>query len=1647
MAEDHTENIQNEEVKLEGGTYEIIRKRLEKQGLELNSRLEKLNQSRKKVFGSIETKLLGTERIATSNNCIARDMVPIGNQFIFGYNVHMGLKTEMNLADVFNVYEYHSADHSFHEKGLDLIHDKRFETDFRELYKYYKETTFEKFIIIGPNLYFKFRIGKNKTDIKAFKFVIEGKHLKYVDNRSDHEIRFPAQHEFEWKRTHRDLHREGKYPHISILDRVFVETIGGDLTVKVEDNTDSGRGIYEEAVENSMQTLDDAEIFYADLGNLILMKIKPYQEKDFRYLIFNEKLGEVKRIDAINDACILLPDEQGIIFSNGYYLQSGELKIFDSQLTDMRFEQKIPSPNGEDFLFVFYSQESGDYILLSYNVIGQKVETPITCSGYSLFFNGEMVYFKADHNPKKQHALQVWQTPYLHPDHEAPSAMADNYLYKVGNKDIVGAMAACNELFNLTQRDDSYSGLYIDLAQKSAEILDSYFWLNKAEAFQLDETIAEIKNSATSAIDEFDKVTKVKENTSAEVKRVSEKVEALLKEVDRKIFKDIDEFVKFLADFRMASGEVISLKDLRYVDEELVEKYELSIKEKSEKLSEKCVEFLLRDDSLEHYIQQVGIQKEGIAKVETVNEAEKLGETIDQLGSDLELLIDIVSNLKIQDSTKTTEIIERISEIYANLNNVKAQLRNKRKELLSTEAVAEFNAQLKLMNQAVVNYIEVSDTPEKCEEYLTKLMVKVEELEGKFADFDEFIVELTEKRSEIYNAFEAKKLNLIEARNKKANALMSAAERILKGVKSKVGTLPTLNEINGYFASDLMIEKVREIIKQLTDLDDAVKSDDIQSRLKTLKEDSIRQLKDKNELFVDGENVIKFGRHKFSVNVQEFDLSIVPKNGEMFYHLAGTNFFEKVENEAFLATKSVWNQSLISENKDVYRAEYLAWQILKDFIKGDLEANLKDLPKKEFLEFVQKYMAPRYHEGYVKGLHDQDTALILWDLLDLHQQMGLLRYDTNSRACAAFYWHHLAAAEKKNILGHQIKGIGIILKVFPDSREYQEVLEDLMEDMETKISPTELFDTELISSAAEYLFFELCHNDEFVISKEAADIWHGFHDFIKRQKVVKAYEQSLKELEEAPIERFQLIKNWIKAYLKNAATDLGVIGAEKFIDEVAGLLYSGSFQPKLVVEVASTRKLSKLAGDHSVIEKGEYLLDYNQFERKLTDFEKHAVPKFQQFEALKKSLTAEFKSQIRLDEFKPRVLTSFVRNRLIDEVYLPLIGDNLAKQIGVVGDQKRTDLMGMLLLVSPPGYGKTTLMEYIANRLGVIFMKINGPAIGHQVTSIDPGEAKNATSREELKKLNLAFEMGDNVMIYLDDIQHCNPEFLQKFISLCDGQRKIEGVYKGVTRTYDMRGKKVCVVMAGNPYTESGEKFQIPDMLANRADTYNLGDIIGGSDEAFKLSYIENSLTSNSVLSKLTGKSKKDIYTIIRLAKTDNREGISFESNISAEELNEYVSVMKKLLIVQEVILKVNLQYIDSAAQEDDFRTEPAFKLQGSYRNMNKLAEKIFSVMNDKELETLLLSHYENESQTLTSGAEANLLKFKELVGKLGEEEAKRWVEIKTKFQKNQRFKGMGNQDQMTQVLMQMTSFTDGLEGIKNVLEQAAKQRKNGGGE
>ncbi|MGV3774719.1 MAG: DNA repair ATPase [Verrucomicrobiales bacterium] len=1630
---------------LDQGTYEIIRQRLTDHGRELRSRLQKLNEIRQDVFGSIQTTLLATDRVTTANKCFPRDMAPLGrNLFIFGYNVHLGLKTEMALGDAFAIYEL--RDNVFHAHALDLISDEQFITDFKNLYRYYKNTVFSKFFESGPYLYMVFQVGKSITDVKTFKWLLKEEKLVYQGNRSDHEFKYPPQHEFEWKRTHRDLHRAGLHPHISVDDRLFVETIHGDLTIKIEDNTDTGEGIYSEPVDNADQTLDDAEIFYALVGNLVLLKIRPYQEKQYRYLIYNEKMRQIRRIDAIEKACVLLPDGQGIIYPKGYYLQTGEFKEFDANPADMLFERRIQSPNGEDHLYVFYNPERGEYIMMSYNVIEQKVETPLSCGGFSYFENGHCAVIKGSAEPQKHHVVQIWQTPFISAHYEPP-VKKDSALFKIGNPEIVRCMAECHEVLVLLNKDDSYGNLYVDILKESSTLLDSYFWLADPATANLAGPLQEIRKAAQSALEEFDKVLRLRKTAAERTKAVTGKASDIIKAIPYSHLNEVNLFVQSLAALREIRGELISLKDIRYVDPAVVDKWEKDVSEHSSKLSNLAVEFLAREDALDPYHKQAGSIHESIGKVTKVTEARKIEDEIGQTSRNLEMLIDVVSNLKIEDATRTTAIVDRISGVYSSLNQSRALLKQTMMELRGSEAIAEFASQLKLLDQGVINYIDLCDSAAKCDEYQTKLLVQVEELEGRFADFEDFVTQLSEKRVDIAAAFDTRKTALLESRQKKANGLAAAAERILKGIKHRLLSFKSVAEINGYFASDLMVEKARDIVEQLLSLDDTVKAEDLQSQLKSIREEAVRLLRDKQDL-IDDQNLVKFGKHKFTFNNQELELAMVQRETGMFLHLVGTNFYEAVTDTELLASKTVWDQELISENKEVYRAEYLAFKFFQHLQEQEKLKDAATFAPAEQLAQIQQFMAGRFAEGYIKGVHDHDAAAIFQTLATVHFQLGLLQTPPIARACAVAFWTHFTQASNdgahatqataRELLGAKLRSFGLMTELFPAQDLQRSYIDELASLLSGFVISQKLFPEKVVPAAAEYLFHELISGREFSFSQTAATIVHDFHAYLKSHRAAEKFASARKTVESDFNSTYRLLRDWAVAFLQAA----GNTALNEYTDEATCLLLRGSLGGSHLIKAEPATDIKGLLGVHPAMQGGILPFHYHRFGEKLLHFENHSVPAYRSFEASKKRVLEHTRQEMRLESFKPKVLTSFVRNRLIDSVYLPLIGDNLAKQIGSAGSNKRTDRMGMLLLISPPGYGKTTLMEYIASRLGLIFMKINGPALGDKVTALDPAVAPNAAAREEIDKLNLALEMGDNIMLYLDDIQHCNPELLQKFISLCDAQRRIEGVYKGKPRNYDLRGKKVAVVMAGNPYTESGEKFKIPDMLANRADTYNLGDIIGQSLDAFKSSYLENAITSNPVLNKLSGKGQKDILALIELAENGPTAPVEFEGNYSAEEVQEIVNVLRKMIRIREVILKVNAEYIRSAAQAEAYRTEPPFKLQGSYRNMNRLSEKVAPVMNETELEQLIDDHYKNEAQTLATGAEANLLKYREILGKLSPEDQKRWDEIKKTFKKTSLLRSSGESDPVSMVVQQLSNFGDGLDSIKDVLALAVTKMK-----
>lgn len=1179
---------------------------------------------------------------------------------LFGFNVHIGLREEVKIADVFAFYHFNPTDHNFKREGLTLLQDDGFEEDFANLYKYYKDTTFVQFAEINGFIYFVFQTGKNISDIKTFKWKITPDGLAYYGNRSDSEYKFPNRYEFKWKKATRDMHRTGAFPHISLDDLVFIETTGGDLTIKVEDNTDTGKGIYAEHVEQADQTLDDVDLHYAVIGNLVVMRVKPYKENKFRYLVYNVKIQEVERIDAIEDACVLLPDDHGIIFPKGYYLQTGEFKLFDNPLDGMLFERKINSPNGEDFLYVFYNQQSGIYILLSYNLIAQSVLTPIICNGFSLFENGELVYFRAEEEQQKHHSVQVWQTPFLDVNVQQKTRV-DNYLSKLGNKTIVRTMAECKELLKLLSKEDSFGGLYLDITKKSQDILDTQHWLMHAEAHKIGEPIEELRQTASKAIDEFEKVRSIKQQTKAAIQETALKATEVLKNSKYFRGKTITSYVDNLAELRGIKGQVVALKELRYADVAQIEQLEEEITQQTEELSKNCISFLIRPEALEVYeekVEEINGEIHGLTKS---FDAKNLEDKIVATAQKLEMLIEIVGNLRIEDVTKSTQIIDQISAVYAKFNTCSASLKNKKKELLLIEGKAEFAAQLTLISQSVVNYLDLSNTEEKADEYMNKLMVQLEELESKFVDFDEFVDQVGEKRESIYEAFENRKIYLQEQRGRRTTKLEEGAKRLLKTVENKLKTFKEDAEIQAYYASDLMVEKVRNSVQDLIDLGDTVKADDVAAQLKSLKENALRSLKDKKELFANGDDVIQFGNHQFLTNKQKLGLTLIQRGEAMYYHITGTNFFKEVEDEVLNQHKAIWNSSLISENDVVYRGAYLAYLIFKTF--GSQE--LVKLTEEELLEKVRSFMSPRYKENYIKGVHDADALVFLQNFIKQGELNPNIFVNQKVRAIARIAWMSLNDAFKAEIeaLIHVNRLVNEVL----DTHTFSQVEEELNLVL-VNILPKKYKDE--IKAVASYLTQELLYNDDFVISSKA---FEDYGHLVKKRKSM-----ILDNVEQDKLfHYFQM--------LENALDNLGYENTA----ELSALLLSKTVTEENVVQVPLL-EIEGLKGDHSIINAGKAEINLAQLFPQIENFIAVYQRDFEALQHRKKELVDNYAKELRLNELEPKVMNSFVRNQLINEVYLPIVGDNLAKQIGAVGANKRTDLMGMLLLVSPPGYGKTT---------------------------------------------------------------------------------------------------------------------------------------------------------------------------------------------------------------------------------------------------------------------------------------------------------------------------------------------------------------------
>ncbi len=1603
---------------LEAGTYEVLRARMTAAAEELARRARALDTRRVETFGSVTLELAGTVALRTEAPCLPGDVVQVGGHLLLGTEPPAGLGRPAGADDVLTLHRLTDGgglDRAATDAVPGLLDDARFRQDVADLYRYYRQARLLRLRRTGTHLLAVFRTGERADDTRTLRWrILPDGRPEYVDAAGERDLPEPHAHDVEWIEARReDQVPGGDRPHLRVAEVLQVSTVGGVLTVATDGAADGDEPLFGEPVEEPLQSLADAQVDHARVGPLVLLRVLPYNERVRRCLVFNERTAEVVRLDAAGWSCRRLPDDAGIVFPGGCYL-AGEpagaaARTFDGALPgteDSVFDGALRAPNGEDVLFTFRSRSKGHTLLLPFNTVRGEVTAPLSACGHGLFADGTLALLRPPAGePSRTHTVQLWHTPFTDETHQDARLSGDGPLARVGNAELVRGVADCLAVARLAGRLEARDTVFQAITVACTRALDAHHWLGTAEFGRLDEPLHGLRETVREAIGEFRRVEELRARARTAVETAERDNTALLRRARGEEPRDAAGWVELLTGLRRAQGSCETLRDLRYADGARITALQDELSGALDAAGARAVDRLARPGAFDAALDDVEEVRRQAADVSDTAAAEPLAARIAAHAEGLRLVTDVVAALDVADAGVRTALLERVGEVTGAVNGARSVLQARRAELAEAEAHAEFAAERTLFAQALTGALAAAGTPEDCDEQAGRLLAALGELMSRFGGSETHLAELTARQDEVQQAFAARKQAQLDERARRVERLTQAAHRSLAALSRRATEPDGLDALHALFAADPLAARVHTVVDELRALGEPVAAAELEGRLSAARQEAALALRDRTDLR-DGPGTVRLGRHRFAVHDRPFALALVPDGEALQLTVTGTDYRAPVRDAALEEARRFWHQPLASESTEVYRAEHLAAAVLARAERGAAGHDLAGLteaanatgvgePVPELItDAVRSAATAAYDEGYDRGVHDHDAAAVLHTVLRLRSRAGLLRFAPDVRAAAQLLWTFGTDRAARTHFTTRARSLARARTVFgPATDEGGALAAELSAAARRFLTDAGLPGPSRPGAVGAYLLEELAAADgpHFVTGEAARALVAGFRGALDdaRPGAVKEYEEDLAALACDHRSGHQLVRAWLGSYARGKQLD------ERDLPEAVALELCGEDLPRREVTAPPSAVVSGLRGTHPRVSGGELPLRLDEFLVRTEAFRTERAPAHRAFTRRRGAVLAAERERLGLDAHVPHVVPGFVRNRLIDEVYLPLLGDNLARQLGTVGADRRTDTQGLLLLLSPPGYGKTTLIEYAAARLGMLLVTVDGPALGRHTTSLDPAAAPDAAARREVEKIELALRMGSGVFLHLDDIQHTSPELLQRFVPLCDTQRRMDGA----SGRYDLRGKPFAVCMSGNPFTASGARFRVPDMLANRADIWNLGEVLAGREELFELSHVENALTSNPVLAPLAAREPADLQVLLHMAEGDgDAQADRLHHPYGPAELQQLLSVLRSLLRVRRTLLTVNAAYIASAAQDAQARTEPPFLLQGSYRDTVRLAARIEPVMNDAEVEALLDDHYRAEARTLTSGAEANLLKLAELRGRLTAGEARRWEEIKRSY-------------------------------------------------
>jgi hypothetical protein len=1544
--------------------FDVLVARLRDAGARLRDAASALNDERAAVFARTAIELQEQERLHTTAAAIPRDVVAIDDLLLFGYNVPTSLASRRSLDDVLalsRISKVGERDWSFTPVGADdaawFLSDAGFRRDLGEITTYYADARLVGLQVRGDQLLMVFAVGSAVTDVRVLRWRLDPANPEalpqYVDGFGDDVPRSAEQFDFPWTEIGRDAIEDGRMPRIGVAATLWLTLDRGHLTFRIDDAVVGGRVVLTEPIAEPGQEIGELRVAYAALGDLLLLRVLPYREDVERFYVYSRVTRTLHRIDAVGRNCQQLSEGQGIVFPGGFVLANGESKVFAGiDAADYDLHAVHRSPNGEDVAYVYHRTDTGEYLLAAYSVVDRQMASPLVGLGYAVFPDGTLVVLRDSAEPQRVHTVGVYASPFCSPDRYQPPVASNSFHGRIGNAELVRVLGECFALAGdatgaAASGEGSAAGLnaaaYEGLVARTTRLADAHPWLAAPEAHGIDSVLVDVRRAAGGVLDELASVAGAQRDAITRTATMETEVAGYLAEAGVEI-RTTETYIDTMAAGRVLLGRLSELAEVRFVDAAVVAALTERTQTVFDGLGQRAVSFLAAPESLASVdTELVEIERAGSAAA-TAAAVDSLTERIDGVGDELVMLTDVVGGVEGADPTTRTAVLARLSDALARRNGVRAALSTHRERLRQTEDAAAFAAAMAVLAQRASAELLAAASAETVDTALATLLSELETVEIRFGDVAEFAEGVHARRDELVASFGQRREQLAAQRTAHVERIVASAERVLASVVQRASTLESRADVDGFFATDPLVSRVRRAGDELKGLGEAGRAENLLTAINAARETARRASLDRSELFADG--TVRIGRWKFGVNTEPFELRLSGSaNGStgngLALRLTGTELSIPVSDERLGDLADLVDRVFPVETPELPRALFLAFEALRTGVGA---------------RGVAALATARVTDGYELGVHDVDAQVIATALAPVWQTPGMWIAGSVRAVAGTWLAEHRTTSVDTDLAAIRALGHGRSHEAF--CAAHGETITAIAHEAGLTVEVDVVVD------------FLAGYVDRLTVTKPAREFAGQFTSWAAEQRIDLAAAS------------FGSLVRWV-----------GDRFAAEPVDVVAETAWAVR-QPQLpAVAVASVVEVTGLRSEHPLIRAGTLTVDIG---RQVDAYEHHRDTGMARFAAFAERRDAElvrWRSELGVDRLRPRTLSSFVRNRLVDDVLLPLVGDNVARQLGMAGSPQ-----GLLLLISPPGYGKTTLVEYVADLLGFAMVKVNGPALGHDVTSLDPATAPDAASAEELRNLNRAFAMGTNTICYLDDIQHLSPALLSRFIPLADATRRIEGVIDGEARTFDLSGKRFVVVMAGNPYTSTGSRFEIPDMLANRASVHNLGDLVGTASEAFAESYIENACAVNDVLSPVIARGRQELAVLMEAAAGAPLQPDRLSHGYGQAELSQITSVLRHLARVRDALLKVNRAYIDSAAVDDALRGEPPFLLQGSYRNMARLAQRIVPAMTDAEVDQLLGEHYRAESQTLATEAGWNLAKLAEVLGTASPDQLAHVAELRRRW-------------------------------------------------